>query len=388
MTLSLSFLPCFNSTFIACFYIISLLAVIGTGCTGDKPDQPKQKAITQKPFGMLEDGREVSLFTLSNEQNVKVSITNYGGIVTSIRTPDKNGTMENVVLGFDSLEPYLDGTPYFGAIIGRYGNRIANGRFELNGTEYTLATNDGENHLHGGLKGFDKVLWDAEPQPDGSLKLTYLSEDGEEGYPGNLNVEVVYALSNNNELIIRYKATTDKATPVNLTNHSYFNLSGEPEQTILDHKLKINAQKYTPVNDELIPTGKLKPVEGTPFDFTSFHSAGERIDQVPGGYDHNFVLNRTSNSEDSLFHAATVRHSKSGREMNVFTTKPGMQFYSGNFLDGSLQTPDGSSIVKHAALCLETQHFPNSPNEPGFPSTILQPGEVYQTNTIYQFTTR
>lgn len=388
MTLSLSFLPCINSTFIACFYIISLLAVINTGCTGDKPDQPKEKNITQKPFGTLEDGREASLFTLTNEQNMTVSITNYGGILTTIRTPDKNGTMDNVVLGFNSLQPYLEGTPYFGAIIGRYGNRIANGRFELNGTEHTLATNDGNNHLHGGIKGFDKVLWNAEPQPDGSLKLTYLSEDGEEGYPGNLNVEVVYALSNKNELIIRYKATSDKATPVNLTNHSYFNLSGEPEQTILDHNLKINAQKYTPVNDELIPTGELKPVEGTPFDFTSFHTIGERIDQVPGGYDHNFVLNRSSNSEDSLFHAATVRHPESGREMKVFTTEPGLQFYSGNFLDGSLKAPDGSSMVKHAALCLETQHFPNSPNEPGFPSTILQPGELYQTTTIYQFSTQ
>ena len=388
MTLSLSFFPYCNGIFIICCYIISLMAIIGSGCSHEKADEVTGKTITQKPFGTLDDGREVSLFTLSNEHELEVNITNYGGIVTSIRTPDKNGDWDNVVLGFDSLKPYLEGTPYFGAIIGRYGNRIANGRFELSGTEYTLATNNGDNHLHGGIKGFDKVLWDAEPQPDGSLKLTYLSEDGEEGYPGNLKVEVVYALSNNNELKIRYRATTDKATPVNLTNHSYFNLSGEPENTILDHKLKINAQKYTPVNEDLIPTGELKPVEGTPFDFTSFHTIGERIGQVPGGYDHNFVLKRSTQSEDSLFHAATVRHPESGREMKVFTTEPGLQFYSGNFLDGSLTAPDGSSMIKHAALCLETQHFPNSPNEPGFPTTILQPGDRYQTSTIYQFTTQ
>lgn len=343
-------------------------------------------SIQEEEFGTLDDGREVSLFTLSNADGMEVEIISYGGIITAVRAPDREENVENVVLGFDSLDKYLEGTPYFGAIIGRYANRIAEGTFTLDGTAYVLATNDGDHHLHGGERGFDKVLWDARTPGDGSLRLSYLSEDGEEGYPGNLEVSVIYRLTGNNELRIDYEGTTDRATPVNLTNHSYFNLAGRPDSTILDHRLKINADRYTPVNDELIPTGEIASVEGTPFDFTDFHRIGARIGQVEGGYDHNWVLNRPG--EDSLFRAATLYHPDSGREMTVLTTEPGLQFYSGNFLDGSLRGPDGTPFVRHAALCLETQHFPNSPNEPDFPSTILEPGETYRSTTVYRFSTR
>lgn len=371
--------------------IIMLTMGLLTACggNGEQAGQTNTQdgvTIESEPFGTMEDGREVTLYTLRNENGTEVEITNFGGIVTAIRTADAEGNLDNVVLGFDSLEKYLGNDPYFGAIIGRYGNRIANGTFTIDGTEYTLATNDGDHHLHGGVKGFNSVLWDARPMDDGSLQLTYLSEDGEEGYPGNLDVTVTYSLTNEDELKIDYKATTDEPTPVNLTNHSYFNLSGHPDSTILDHRLMIHANRYTPVDEGLIPIGQIVPVEGTPFDFTEFHRIGARIDQVEGGYDHNFVLNDTAS--DSMVHAATLYSPQSGRQMKVFTTEPGLQFYSGNFLDGSLQGPDGTSFVKHAALCLETQHFPNSPNEPEFPSTILRPGEQYHTVTVYQFSTR
>lgn len=372
---------------------MSLTVSLGTfimlaagGCSDGETGTRQKVKIQKKLFGTLEDGREVYLYTLANTNNMEVHITNYGGIVTAVRVPDKGGNIENVVLGFDSLEKYLGDDPYLGAIVGRYANRIADGTFTLDGKKYTLAKNNGDNHLHGGIKGFDSVLWDAEMMDDGSLKLSYLSEDGEEGYPGNLDVTVTYSLTDDNGLHIEYKATTDQATPVNLTNHSYFNLSGNPEATILDHQLKINADQYTPVNDELIPTGEIQPVEGTPFDFTEFHRVGARIDQVEGGYDHNYVLSQTAS--DSLFHAATLYSPESGREMKVLTIEPGIQFYSGNFLDGSLKGPDGTPFVQHAALCLETQHFPNSPNEPDFPSTILRPGEKYHSVTVYQFSLR
>ncbi|PAU95943.1 galactose-1-epimerase [Aliifodinibius salipaludis] len=367
-------------------FSISLLSVLVAGCSSPQTETVEKVTIEEEPFGTLDDGRKVSLFTLTNAKDMEVEITNYGGIVTAINTPDKDGNIDNVVLGFETLDKYLEGTPYFGAIVGRYGNRIEDGTFTIDGTEYKLATNDGDNHLHGGEEGFDKKLWDADMQDDGSLRLTYLSEDGEEVYPGNLEVEVVYSLTNDNELKIEYEATTDKATPVNLTNHSYFNLSSQPDSTILDHNLMINADQYTPVNDELIPTGELAEVEGTPFNFTSPHEIGARINEVEGGYDHNWVLNRSEG--DSLFHAATLFHKESGREMKVFTEEPGIQFYSGNFLDGSLEGPEGTSYIQHAALCLETQHFPNSPNEPEFPSTIIEPGETYKTTTVYQFSTR
>lgn len=367
---------------------LSLFGMLIAGCESKEAANNSEISVEEEQFGTLEDGREVSLYTFTNANDMEVTITNYGGIVTSIRTPDQDGNLDNVVLGFDSLEKYLEGTPYFGAIVGRYGNRIEGGTFTIDDTEYELATNDGNHHLHGGEEGFDKKLWNAEVNSEeGSLTLTYLSEDGEEGYPGNLDVTVVYTLTNDNELKIEYEATTDQSTPVNLTNHSYFNLSGHPDSTILDHELMINADRYTPVNDELIPTGELAEVEGTPFDFTEPHEVGTRINEPEGnGYDHNYVLNRSEN--DSLIHAATLYHSDTGREMKVMTTEPGVQLYTGNFLDGSLQGPDGTPFVQHGALCLETQHFPNSPNEPDFPSTILEPGEKYQTTTIYQFSTR
>ncbi|MFZ9661291.1 MAG: aldose epimerase family protein, partial [Chitinophagaceae bacterium] len=312
----------------------------------------------------------------------EVKITTYGGIVTSWITADKEGNRSSVVLGFDSLSGYLAKPPYFGALIGRYGNRIGKGTFKIDTATYHLATNNGVNHLHGGVKGFDKVVWDATIPSDtiASLTLHYLSKDGEEGYPGNLDVTVTYTLTDDNELLIDYTATTDKATVVNLTNHSYFNLTGSVKNNILGHRLKITADKYTPVDDGLIPTGELKAVAGTSFDFIEPHSIGERIDSVKGGYDHNFVLNRKSADLEKV---ATLSDSKSGRVLDVYTTEPGLQFYSGNFLDGKFNIK-GDPINVHTALCLETQHFPDSPNKPEFPSTLLKPGEKYHTVTKYQ----
>lgn len=340
--------------------------------------------ITQASWGET-DGKKVSLFTLTNKNGMQVTITNYGGTITSWLAPDKSGKRSSIVIGFDKLQGYLDKPPYFGALIGRYGNRIANGKFSLNGKTYTLATNNGKNALHGGLKGFDKVVWDATPATDAtpSLSLKYTSKDGEEGYPGNLNVTVKYTLTDDNELEINYTAQTDKATPINLTNHSYFNLTGDVSNTILDHTLMIDADRYTPVDTTLIPTGKLEPVKGTPFDFTQPHKIGERINKVPGGqpggYDHNYVLNGSG-----MRRVAVVTDSNSGRKLEVYTDQPGLQFYSGNFLDGTLKSPGGKPINQHAALCLETQHFPDSPNQPSFPTTILQPGATYHTVTKYK----
>ena len=339
------------------------------------------KAVTKQDFGQA-DGKPVYLFTLTNKSGTKVKITNYGGIVTSWVAPDKNGINSSIVLGFDSLSGYLAKPPYFGALVGRYGNRIAKGKFKIGDTTYTLATNNGKNHLHGGLKGFDKQVWDASMVDSvPALTLNYVSKDGEEGYPGNLKVTVVYTLSDDNELGIEYSAETDKPTPVNLTNHSYFNLSGSVANTILGETLKVDADAYTPVDTTLIPTGKLLPVKGTPFDFTTATTIGARIAQVPGGYDHNFVLN---SKDGSLKLAAVLTDSLSGRKLEVYTTQPGLQFYTGNFLNGSIQTSDGKAIGKNAALCLETQHFPDSPNEPSFPSTILKPGEKYHSITKYK----
>jgi len=339
------------------------------------------KAVTKQDFGQA-DGKPVYLFTLTNKSGTQVKITNYGGIVTSWVAPDKSGVNSSIVLGFDSLSGYLAKPPYFGALVGRYGNRIAKGKFKIGDTTYTLATNNGKNHLHGGLKGFDKQVWDASMVDSiPALTLNYVSKDGEEGYPGNLKVTVVYTLSDDNELGIEYSAETDKPTPVNLTNHSYFNLSGSVANTILGETLKVDADAYTPVDTTLIPTGKLLPVKGTPFDFTTATTIGARIAQVPGGYDHNFVLN---SKDGSLKLAAVLTDSISGRKLEVYTTQPGLQFYTGNFLNGSIQTSDGKAIGKNAALCLETQHFPDSPNEPSFPSTILKPGEKYHSITKYK----
>jgi len=316
----------------------------------------------------------VYLYTLTNSKGTEVKITNYGGIVTSFLTADKTGNKSNIVLGFDSLSGYLQKPPYFGALVGRYGNRIADAKFTLDGKEYTLAANNGKNALHGGLKGFDKVVWTPTVMNDTfpMLMLTYISKDGEEGYPGNLKVIVHYTLTNDDELKIEYTATTDKATPVNLTNHSYFKLTGDVNNTILNHSLMIAADNYTPVDTTLIPTGEIKSVKGSPFDFTTTKMIGKEMDSVKGGYDHNFVLN---SKDGSLQKAAVLSDTLSGRSLEVYTTEPGLQFYTGNFLDGKFINRDGKAIKQHTALCMETQHFPDSPNKQNFPSTILHPGQ-------------
>ena len=342
--------------------------------------QTDDEGITTEFFGLMPNGDSTWLYTLKSD-DVTVKITNYGGIVTEIITPDKNGNPGNVVLGFNNLEQYLAGHPNFGALIGRFGNRIAKGSFELDGETYSLAINNGNNTLHGGIIGFDDVVWDpeiVETENGEGLQLKYLSVDMEEGYPGNLDVTVLYELVDN-DLEITYWATTDKATPVNLTNHSYFNLAGKG--TILDHILTMEASAYTPVDEELIPTGEIAPVEGTAFDFTEPKPIGRDIDQTEGGYDHNFVIDRTT---DELEWIARLEDPKSGRILEVLTMEPGVQFYTGNFLDGSLVS-DGTAYVKHFGLCLETQHFPDSPNQPHFPSTILRPDKEYYTKTVYRF---
>jgi aldose 1-epimerase len=339
--------------------------------------------IKKEKFGVA-GGQEVFLYTLENQNGMKVKITNYGGIVTSLIVPDREGDFDDVVLGYDSLKGYLRETPYFGAIVGRYANRIARGRFSLDGETFSLAINNGPNHLHGGLRGFDKVVWDAEEvyqEGSAGLRLSYLSPDGEEGYPGNLHVVVTYKLTADNELQIDYEAVTDKPTPVNLTHHSYFNLSGTKGGDILDHELMIDAGSFTEVDEHLIPTGELKNVEGTPFDFRKAFVIKERIEQVAGGYDHNFVLN----NKGALAKVAELYDGNSGRIMEVYTTEPGMQFYSGNFLDGTITGKKGIIYHKHAGLCLETQHFPDSPNHPHFPNTILRPGDKYSQRTLYRF---
>ncbi len=344
-------------------------------------------SISENPFGMF-NNEQVIEYTLTNANGMQVGIINYGGAVTKILTKDKDGKLGDVVLGYDSISGFTQkGNPFFGALIGRYGNRIAKGHFTLEGTRYTLAPYNNGQSLHGGLKGYDKVLWTVEKQPgDSSLKLTYLSKDGEEGFPGNLSVEVIYTLTADDALRIDYAATTDKATPVNLTNHAYFNLSAGKDSTILDHELMLKANQFTEVDTVLIPTGKLPDVKGTPMDFTVAKKIGKEIDAVKGGYDHNWVLSKSSNGIESI---ATLYHAGSGRLMEVFTTEPGIQFYSGNFLDGSLtNTKGGTKYVQHAALCLETQHFPDSPNQPTFPNTILKPSEKYTHTALYKFSVK
>lgn len=346
--------------------------------------------LTTTPFGQMEDGKPVTLYTLKNKNGVEMSVMNYGGIVVSLKVPDKNGKIEDVVLGYDSLAPYVRNSPFFGALIGRYGNRIAKGKFKLDGKSYTLPLNNGENHLHGGPKGYDKVYWNIEVQPDSaSLKLTYQSADGEQGYPGNLSAEVIYSLTENDEFKIDYKATTDKKTVVNLTQHSYFNLTGNAgANDILNHQLQLEADNFLPVDKTLIPTGVLKPVAQTPFDFKTITPIGARIDKddeqlkFGGGYDHCWVLN----SKDTILHqVATLIEPASGRRMEVYTTEPAMQFYSGNFLDGTITGKGGAVYKFRSGLCLETQHYPDSPNKPSFPSTVLNPGDTYKTSTVYKF---
>jgi aldose 1-epimerase len=349
--------------------------------------------ITKKAFGKTGDGKPVDLYTLTNQHGMEIRVMSYGGIILSLRVPDRNGQFDDVALGYDSLDGYLKTTPYFGAIIGRYGNRIANGKFALDGKEYTLAKNNGPNSLHGGLKGFDKVVWEAEPfeNQDGvGVIFTYTSPDGEEGYPGNLKARVTYTLTDQNELIFAYHATTDKATPINLTNHTYFNLAGDGKNDILGHVLTLNADRCTPVDKNLIPTGELGSVKGTPLDFSKPTVVGARIhDQneqlvFAGGYDHNFVINRKG---PDLALAARVEEPTTGRVMEVFTTEPGVQFYSGNFLDGTITGKGGHVYKLRTGFCLETQHYPDSPNQADFPSTILRPGQTYASKTVYKFST-
>ena len=331
--------------------------------------------MTRKHFGIGPEGEDGYLYTLANKNGVEVSITNYGGAITSIIAPDRNGVFGDVVLGYETLDDYVKYPRYFGALIGRSANRIACGKFSLNGVEYQLAQNNGVNHLHGGNKGFDKRVWNADETASG-LHLKLFSKDGEENYPGNLNVDVRYSLNDENELKIEYHAVSDRDTIVNLTNHAYFNLAGNG--TILDHELTLNADSFTPVSDDLIPTGEIKAVAGTPMDFRTARTI------APGGYDHNFVLD---NWNHELRSVARLREPNSGRVMEVLTTQPGMQFYSGNFLDGSIVGRGGVAYQKYAALCLETQHFPDAPNHPNFPSTVLRPGETYEHVTVYKFTT-
>jgi len=364
-------------------FIAIIFTFLFTSCNQiNKVKMEKTKGITKSSFGKA-GGKEVFLYTLINSKGTEVKITNFGGIVTSWISADKNNKRSSIVLGYDSLSGYLAAHPYFGAIVGRYGNRIAKGKFSIDSVEYTLAINNGPNHLHGGVVGFDKVVWEPTVENDSvpSLLLSYLSKDGEEGYPGNLNVDVHYTLTDEDELKIEYTATTDKKTVVNLTNHSYFNLTGDVANTILDHELQIDADHFTSVDSTLIPTGEITSVKGTPFDFTQPTKVGLRIDSVKGGYDHNYVFNKL---DASLTKVASISEQKSGRVLEVFTTEPGVQFYTGNFLDGTLKTSDGKAIQQHAALCLETQHFPDSPNEPNFPTTILLTGQKFHSITVYK----
>ena len=350
-------------------------------CSGSENKMGIEKA----KFGVTADGTQVDQYTLTNDHGLKVKVITYGGIITSVETPDRHGKSTNITLSLDSLKDYLAGHPFFGAIAGRYANRIAKGKFTLDGKQYTLATNNGPNHLHGGLKGFDKYVWKAEEvKGKGSvgLKLTHVSPDGDEGYPGRLTATVVYSLTNDNELTMDYTASTDKATPVNLTNHTYWNLSGPKAGGILDERMQINADRYLAVDDTLIPTGPPSAVKGTPMDFTRPTAIGARIDQVKGGYDHAYVLNQKKPGQLTL--AARVVDPKSGRVMEVYTTQPAIQFYTGNFLDGTLKA-GGVTYQKHHGFCLETEHYPDSPNHADYPTTILRPGETYHQLTVHKF---
>jgi aldose 1-epimerase len=372
--------------------LISLLIFVGTLAV--MSTSALAGSIDKGDFGKLPDGTPVTKYTLKNANAMEVGVLNYGGIITSIKAPDRDGKVDNVVLGFNKIDDYAAKNPYFGTLTGRYANRIAKGKFTLEGKEYTLATNNGPNSLHGGLKGFDKQVWQAKEMPGSDsigLELSYMSPDGEEGYPGNLAVKVLYTLTDKNELRIDYTATTDKTTVVNLTSHSYFNLAGNGSGTALDQQLTINADRYTPVDATLIPTGELAKVEGTPFDFRQPQAIGTRIrdnDQqlVYGrGYDHNWVLN--SKNDGSLTLAATLHDLKTGRVMETYTDQPGIQFYAGNFLDASLVGSAGKMYRQGDGICLETQHFPDSPNHPDFPSTVLKAGDTYKTTTVYRFST-
>ena len=344
--------------------------------------------VAKRSFGKTRTGEALDLYTISNAKGMEASITNYGATLVSLKTSDRAGKFADVVLGFDTVEGYFGDHPYFGATVGRYGNRIAKGRFKLNGKEYKLATNNGPNHLHGGVKGFSRVVWQAEQAGTSGVKLIYVSKDGEEGYPGTLTATVEYTLTDAGELKISYAATTDKDTILNLTNHSYFNLAGEGSGDILGHSMQIHADRFTPVDATLIPTGELKAVGGTPFDFRQPHAIGEKIAssdeqiKIGGGYDHNFALNGATGT---LRIAAHVTEPKTGRTMEVSTSEPGVQFYTGNFLDGSIRGKGGKPYKHRFGFCLETQHFPDSPNHPNFPSVVLKSGQKFQSTTVYKF---
>jgi len=362
--------------------------------TTPEPDSSQMATINESPFGNLPDGSVVSLFTFKNAQGTEMKVITLGGIIVSLKTADKAGVFEDVVLGYDSLDGYIKAPSFFGSLVGRYGNRIGKAKFTLDGKTYNLVKNNGENHLHGGTKGFDKQLWSATPSVSdsgASLKLTYLSKDMEEGYPGNLQVTVIYTLTNDNEVKIEYEATTDKKTVINLTNHSYFNLSGNTRRNILDHTLSLAASKFLPVDKGLIPTGELKEVKGTPFDFTTPTVVGLRIDddhpqiKIGIGYDHCWVFDKPAGT---LGLGETLYDSISGRYMEMYTTEPATQFYTGNFLNGTVTGKFNTVYQQRYGLCLETQHFPDSPNKPEFPTVVLNPGEVYKTQTVYKFSAK
>ncbi|UWX55728.1 galactose mutarotase [Maribacter litopenaei] len=380
---------------------LSLFVMAHVNCKGkteknmnqESMEEPvKSVSISKSEYGTTKDGKKVDQFILKNDGGIEVDIITYGGRITSLRTPDKGGNLKNITLGFDNLELYEGENPFFGALVGRYGNRIAKGKFSIGEEQYTLAQNNGENSLHGGLQGFDKKVWSAETSENEnsvSLILTYLSEDMEEGFPGNLNTKVTYTLSDDNSLEVRYEATTDKATVVNLTQHAYFNLSGDFSTSILDHIVEIEADTYLPVDGGLIPNGELRSVKGTPFDFREAKPVGQDISteneqlQLGGGYDHCWVLNG-----EGFRKIASAYHPGTGRYLEVFSDEPGVQFYTGNFLDGTLPAPNNGTYGKRSGLCLETQHYPDSPNQPDFPSVVLNPGEKYETRTTFKLSTK
>jgi len=371
--------------------LLSTTVLLAFACA--KPEKKASASIESTPFGTLPDGDQVTLYTLKNTNDVTMKVMTYGGVVTSLEVPDKEGKLGDVVLGYDNLEGYLKSSPFFGALIGRFGNRIAKGKFTLDSVEYTLATNNGANHLHGGVKGFDKVNWTAKPvdvENGVALQLTYNSKDMEEGYPGNLTAKVLYTLTNNNEWKVDYEATTDKKTVVNLTQHTYFNLSALKED-ILNQELVLNADRFLPVDSTLIPTGELRPVVGTPFDFNKAKPIGREISADNQqltyglGYDHCWVLNE---SNKPMNFAASLYDPASGRFMEIYTTEPAIQFYSGNFLDGTITGKKNVVYNHRTGLCLETEHYPDAPNQPEFPSVVLSPGEVYKTSTVMKFSAK
>ncbi len=371
--------------------LLSFIVQFGCATTSNAPNAHREATVSRAAFAKTPDGEDVDVFTLTNAPGLEARIISYGGIVISLRVPDRDGKFDDIALGYNNLDGYLKSTPYFGAIIGRYGNRIAKGQFTLDGSLYKLATNNGPNHLHGGVKGFDKVVWKGEPFKNAEgvgVVLTRDSPDGEEGYPGTLKSRVTYTLNDKNELAVDYLASTDKPTVINLTHHTYFNLAGEGKRDVLDHQMMINADRYTPIDATSIPTGTLESVEGTPFDFRNPTAIGSRINQndpqlVNGkGYDHNFVINRQGNG---LVRAARVVEPSTGRVLEVSTTEPGIQFYSGNFLDGTITGKSGKPYLQRFGFCLEPQHFPDSPNHSTFPSAILRPGEEYRSRTVFAF---